>query len=303
MAGNAGSKRRQSGGEEGVAAGTLAPALYLVATPIGNAADITLRALDILRRADVLAAEDTRTARRLMEMHGVPLLGRPMIAYHDHSGPAERARILQRISEGQSVAYVSEAGTPLVADPGYRLAADAIEADAPVIAAPGASAALTALAISGLPSDRFLFAGFPATKSGARQREFLELATLRATLIFYESPRRLADSLLDMAEALGPDRPACVARELTKRFEEARRGSLQELAEAYAAEGPPKGEIVILVGPPEKTVASDEAIDDALIEALKTMRTKDAAKAVAEQLGASRHAIYQRALALKEKGD
>ncbi len=303
MAGNAGSKRRQSGGEEGVAAGTLPPGLYLVATPIGNAADITLRALDILRRADVLAAEDTRTARRLMEMHGVALTGRPMIAYHDHSGPAERARILERVADGQSVAYVSEAGTPLVADPGYRLAADAIAADAPVIAAPGASAALTALAVSGLPSDRFLFAGFPATKSGARKREFEELASLRATLIFYESPRRLAECLSDMAATLGDARPACVARELTKKFEEARRGTLGALAEAYASEGPPKGEVVVLVGPPEKTVASDEAIDEALAEALKTQRTKDAAKAVAEQLGASRHAVYQRALALKNADD
>ena len=238
-----------------------------------------------------------------MEMHGVALTGRPMIAYHDHSGPAERARILERVADGQSVAYVSEAGTPLVADPGYRLAADAIAADAPVIAAPGASAALTALAVSGMPSDRFLFAGFPATKSGARKREFEELASLRATLIFYESPRRLAECLSDMAATLGAARPACVARELTKRFEEARRGTLGALAEAYASEGPPKGEVVILIGPPEKTVASEEAIDEALAEALKTLRTKDAAKAVAEQLGASRHAVYQRALALKNADD
>jgi len=161
---------------------------------------------------------------------------------------------------------------------------------------------LAALCISGLPCDRFLFAGFPPPKSGARTREFTELAALRATLIFYESPRRLAESLADMARTLGADRPACVARELTKRFEEARRGALAELAAAYAAEGPPKGEVVVLVGPPEKTAASVDDIDAALTEALRTMRTRDAAKAVAERLGAPRGEVYQRALALKDGG-
>lgn len=307
MAGNAGSKRRpgdaESAEQGAVADRPLATGLYLVATPIGNAADVTLRALDILARADALAAEDTRTARKLMDLHGVALKGRPLIAYHDHSGPADRARILSRIAAGESVAYVSEAGTPLVADPGYRLAAEAIESGLPVTAAPGASAALAALSISGLPSDRFLFAGFPSTKSGARTREFTELAALRATLIFYESPRRLAECLSDMVRALGGSRPACVARELTKRFEEARRGTLADLAAAYAAEAPPKGEVVILVGPPERAAAAPEDIDDALADALRTMRTKDAAKAVAEALGASRHEVYQRALALKNEGD
>ncbi len=306
MAESAGSKRRRrdetAGGEADEAVAPLALGLHLVATPIGNAADITLRALDVLARADVLAAEDTRTLRKLMDIHGVVLRGRPMIAYHDHSSPSDRARILARIADGQSVAYVSEAGTPLVADPGYRLAADAIESGLPVTAAPGASAALTALSISGLPSDRFLFAGFPPNKSAARQREFADLATVRATLIFYESPRRLAGSLSDMAEALGPDRAACVARELTKRFEEARRGTISELAAAYAEDGPPKGEVVVLIGPPQKVEASPEAIDEALAEALKTMRTKDAAKAVSDALGASRHEVYQRALGFKEEG-
>jgi len=306
MAGSAGCKRRPGdeagGGGADVADGPLAPGLYLVATPIGNAADVTLRALDILARADALAAEDTRTARKLMDLHGVALRGRPLAAYHDHSTQADRDRILRRVAEGQSVAYVSEAGTPLVSDPGYRLAADAIAAGLPVTAAPGASALLAALSISGLPCDRFLFAGFPPPKSGARTREFTELAALRATLIFYESPRRLAESLADMARTLGADRPACVARELTKRFEEARRGALAELAAAYAAEGPPKGEVVVLVGPPEKTAASVDDIDAALTEALRTMRTRDAAKAVAERLGAPRGEVYQRALALKDGG-
>ena len=303
MAGNAGSKRRPGAVApvEGayVAAAPLNAGLYLVATPIGNASDITLRALDILARADALAAEDTRTARKLMDLHGIALNGRPLIAYHDHSTAADRSRILSRIADGQSVAYVSEAGTPLVADPGYRLASDAIAQGLPVIPAPGASAMLAALSVSGLPSDRFLFAGFPPNKTAARRREFEDLAPLRATLIFYESPRRLADCLFDMAESLGPDRAACVARELTKRFEEARRGSLADLAHAYAEEGPPKGEVVVVVGPPQDKAASEQDIDAALSEALKTLRTKDAAKAVADQLGASRHEVYQRALSLK----
>lgn len=279
----------------------LAPGLHLVATPIGAADDITLRALDTLARADVLAAEDTRRLRQLMEIHGVPLGERAIIPYHDHNGAQQRPRLLARMAEGASVALVSDAGTPLVADPGWRLAREAIDAGLPVTAAPGASALLAALSIAGLPTDRFLFAGFPPTKTGERARFLESFAQVPATLVFYESPRRLADSLAAMAEALG-DRPAAVCRELTKRFEEARRDRLGALAEAYAAEGAPRGEIVVVIGPPEATATSEQDIDAALTEALKGASVREASRAVALALGAPRKAVYARALAVSRDG-
>jgi 16S rRNA (cytidine1402-2'-O)-methyltransferase len=202
----------------------LAAGLYVVATPIGAARDITLRALDILGTAEVLAAEDTRSLQRLMEIHGIRRAGRELLAYHDHNAAAQRPRLLAAVAAGRSVALVSDAGTPLVADPGFKLVAEAVAQGLPVWAAPGASALLAALAVAGLPTDRFLFAGFPPPKAGLRARMMGELAAVPATLVFYESPRRLAASLAAMAEALGPDRPAAVCRELTKRFEEVRRG-------------------------------------------------------------------------------
>lgn len=278
---------------------TLSAGLYLVSTPIGTASDITLRALDILANADVLAAEDTRNTRKLMDIHGVKLNKRPLLPYHDHNGPAQRPRLLAAIREGNSVAYVSDAGTPLIADPGYRLAAEAISEGLPVTSAPGASALLAALAVAGLPTDRFLFAGFPPAKSVAKARFLAEFATVPATLVFYESPRRLSDCLTAMVAAYGGSRRVAVCRELTKKFEEVRRGTLVELAAQYSEEPAPKGEVVVVVGPPISEDASEQDIDAALREALKTLSVKDAAREVSEALNLPRKQLYARALELK----
>lgn len=275
----------------------LSPGLYLVATPIGTADDITLRALRILAEADMLAAEDTRTARHLMEIHGVALGGRPLVPYHDHNGAQARPRLLAALAAGQSVAYVSDAGTPLIADPGYKLAAEAIAAGHPVTAAPGASALLSALSVAGLPTDRFFFAGFLPPKQAARRAALGGFAQIPGTLVFYESPRRLAACLADMSATLG-NRPAAVCRELTKKFEEVRRAPLAALAEAYAGEPPPKGEVVIVTGPPEGAAASAEALDTALETALRDNSLKDAARLVAEATGLPRKQVYARALEL-----
>jgi 16S rRNA (cytidine1402-2'-O)-methyltransferase len=278
--------------------GPLAPGLYLVATPIGSARDVTLRGLDILARADLLAAEDTRRARKLLDIHGVRREGRTILPYHDHNGAAMRPRLLAALAEGRSVALVSDAGTPLVADPGYRLAVEAIAAGVTVTAAPGASALLAALSVAGLPTDRFLFAGFLPPKDAARRRALAEVAPTPATLVFYESPHRLADSLAAMAEVLGGDRPAAVCRELTKRFEQTRRDTLAALAASYAGEPDPKGEIVVVVGPPLAREVGPEDIDAALAQALEGASVKDASAEVAERLGLPRRQVYARALDL-----
>jgi 16S rRNA (cytidine1402-2'-O)-methyltransferase len=283
-------------GEAG--AGRLAPGLHVVATPIGSARDITLRGLDILAAADVIAAEDTRSLARLMEIHGVPRGGRPVVAYHDHNAAAQRPRLLGWLADGRSVALVSEAGTPLVADPGFKLVTEAIARGLPVTAAPGASALLAALAVAGLPTDRFLFAGFPPPRAAARARALAELAAVPATLVFYESPRRLAASLAAMAGALGADRPAAVCRELTKRFEEVRRDRLGALAAAFGAEQPPKGEVVVVVGPPAAAALEPETLDAALRAALARGSVREAAAAVAASLGLPRRVVYARALTL-----
>jgi 16S rRNA (cytidine1402-2'-O)-methyltransferase len=269
------------------------PGLHFVATPIGTARDITLRALDTLAGADVLAAEDTRTARKLMELHGIALAGRPLVAYHDHNGPAVRPRLLAALGEGRSVAYVSEAGTPLVADPGFALARAAMAAGYPVHAVPGPSAVLAALTVSGLPTDRFLFAGFLPTKAGERRRTLAELSAVPATLVLFEAPGRAAATLAACAEVLG-DREAALCRELTKRFEEVRRGPLGALAAAAAAE-PPRGEVVLVIDRGRE--APDEAEMEARLgEALKTMSVKDAAAEVADALSLPRRQVYQAAL-------
>jgi 16S rRNA (cytidine1402-2'-O)-methyltransferase len=281
--------------EAGRSAG-LAPGLYLVATPIGAARDITLRALDILGAADVLAAEDTRSLRRLMAIHGVRRSGRPVVAYHDHNAARQIPRLLADLAEGRSVALVSDAGTPLVADPGYRLVTEAAAAGLPVRAAPGASALLAAVAVAGLPTDRFLFAGFLPPKAGARARALAELAAVPASLVFYESPRRLAESLAAMAEALGPGRAAAVCRELTKRFEEVRRDTLAVLAAHYAEAGAPRGEVVVVVGPPRAAAVTADALDAALADALATRSVREAAAAVARDLDLPRREVYARAL-------
>ncbi|MDH3262946.1 MAG: 16S rRNA (cytidine(1402)-2'-O)-methyltransferase [Paracoccaceae bacterium] len=275
----------------------LAPGLYLVSTPIGAARDITLRALDVLASADVLAAEDTRTLRRLMDIHGIPLGQRLILAYHDHNGPRMRPRLLALLAQGKSVAYASEAGTPLVADPGYVLAREAIAMGLPVTAVPGASAVLAALAVAGLPTDRFLFAGFPPNAPAARRRFLEELAGIEATLILYESPKRVGDLLTDLVQAFGAERRAVVCRELTKKFEEALRGTLGELAARLAGQEV-KGEVVVLVDRGEKQAASAEDLDAALSAALGSMRVKEAAETVSKALGLPRREVYQAALRL-----
>lgn len=259
-----------------------------------------MRALDVLAGASALAAEDTRRTRQLMEMHGIPLGGRPMVSYHDRNGAARRPQIAGWLEDGRSVAYCSDAGTPLIADPGYRLVAMALEAGHRVEALPGASAVLTALSVSGLPTDRFLFAGFPSPKEAARRTALAALARLEMTLIFYESPRRLGQSLAAMAEAFGPDRPAAVARELTKTFEEVARGTLGALAGRYSGD-PPKGEIVILVGPAPAAPPDASTLDAALETALGTLSTRDAAREVADRLRLPRRDVYARALTLPRR--
>ncbi|MFN3259649.1 MAG: 16S rRNA (cytidine(1402)-2'-O)-methyltransferase [Pikeienuella sp.] len=289
--------QRISKRDEPAGGGRLAAGLWLAATPIGAAGDVTLRTLDALARADAIAAEDTRTALKLMTLHGVARGGRPMIAYHDHNGEAARPGILARIAAGESVVYVSEAGTPLIADPGFKLAAEAAARGLPVFALPGASALLAALAVAGLPTDRFLFAGFPPPKQAARRAMLAELATVPATLVFYESPRRLAASLADMVSVLGGARGAAVCRELTKKFEETRRGTLADLAAEYAGTEP-RGEIVVVVGPPGPAETSEAALDDALRAALREMGVRDAAASVSAALGLPRRRVYARALEL-----
>jgi 16S rRNA (cytidine1402-2'-O)-methyltransferase len=273
------------------------PGLHFVATPIGTARDITLRALDVLAGAEVLAAEDTRTARKLMDIHGIALGGRPLVAYHDHNGPAVRPRLLAMLAEGRSVAYVSEAGTPLVADPGFALARAAIAAGHAVHAVPGPSAVLAALTVSGLPTDRFLFAGFPPTKTGERARFLAELAGVPATLVLFEAPGRAADTLAACRDAFGAAREAALCRELTKRFEEVRRGPLAALAEAAERE-PPRGEVVLVVDRAPAAAGDPEEMERRLAEALGRMTVKDAAAEVAEALSLPRRQVYQAALAL-----
>ncbi|MEZ5913288.1 MAG: 16S rRNA (cytidine(1402)-2'-O)-methyltransferase [Paracoccaceae bacterium] len=273
----------------------LAAGLHFVATPIGAARDITLRALDVLAGADLLAAEDTRTLRHLMEIHGIALNGRPLLAYHDHNGAEMRPRILRALAEGKSVAYASEAGTPLVADPGYQLGRAAIAAGHAVLSVPGASAVLAALTVSGLPSDRFFFAGFPPAQAGARRRFLAECGAVPATLILYESPKRVHRLLTEMIELWGAARAAVLCRELTKRYEEVLRMPLADLA--AAVEGRTlKGEVVLLVDRDRDTRASAETMEDALTEAMTRLSLKDAATEVAERLGLPRREVYQAAL-------
>ena len=275
----------------------VAAGLYLVATPIGNLRDITLRALDVLQAADLIACEDTRVTGKLLRAFG---LRAPLIAYHDHNGDRQRPAILAALAAKQVVALVSDAGTPLVSDPGYKLVRAVIAEGHDVTALPGASAALTALQLSALPPDRFLFAGFPDRGGGARRSGFEALAGVPASLIFYESPHRLADSLAEMRQVFG-DRPAAVARELTKLHEEVRRGSLSDLAAHYAETGGPKGEVVVVVGPPDPAASAEAAPDLAgLLRAALAdgMRLRDAVDAVAGQTGTPRRQVYSLALSL-----
>ncbi|WP_099828086.1 16S rRNA (cytidine(1402)-2'-O)-methyltransferase [Oceaniglobus indicus] len=274
----------------------LDPGLYFLATPIGTARDITLRALDILASADVIAAEDTRTARKLMEIHGIPVNGRPMVAYHDHNGAAVRPKLLAMIASGKSVAYASEAGTPLVADPGFALARDVVAAGLAVTGAPGPSAVLAALTLAGLPTDRFLFAGFLPPASGARRKVLRELNGCPATLVFFESAKRLLPSLRDFGTELGEDRQIALCRELTKKFEEIRRGTVAEVRVGCEAD-PPRGEVVLVVDR-DRSVPTQADLDTALRVALETMTLKDAARSVASDLGLARRDVYQAGLTI-----
>jgi 16S rRNA (cytidine1402-2'-O)-methyltransferase len=276
---------------------TFSPGLYLIATPIGNARDITLRALDLLAAADVLYAEDTRVTANLLSLHG---LSRPLQSYREHNAARIEDRILAELSDGKVVGLVSDAGMPLISDPGARLVRAAIEAGHPVTSVPGASAVTTALALAGLPTDQFTFAGFLSAKANERRREIAKLSHVPTTLVFFESPNRLAASLADLATVLG-DRPAAVARELTKLHEELRRAPLSILAAHYERAGAPKGEVVIVVAPPEEAEPAHDgaSLDRRILAELVRHPVKEAAAIVAGQLGLSRRAVYARALELK----
>ena len=278
-----------------VPAPPLGSGLYVVATPIGNLGDMTLRGLSILAAADAILAEDTRVSRTLLSRYGIET---PLSPYHEHNAAEARPRVLRRIAEGQALALISDAGTPLVSDPGFKLVAEAVASGLAVTAAPGASAALAALCVAALPTDRFFFEGFLPPRSAARRLRINALAAIPGTLVLYEGPSRVAETLADLAAELGP-RPAAVARELTKLHEEVRRGTLDTLAAEYAAEAAPRGEIVIVVGPPAPREAVDErTLDEALRTALATLSVKDAAAAVAATHGLPRRQVYARALAL-----
>ncbi|OWW05458.1 16S rRNA methyltransferase [Rhizobium sp. R72] len=274
----------------------LEPALYLVATPIGNLGDITLRALETLAGADVLACEDTRVTRVLLDRYGIQ--NRPY-PYHEHNADEAGPRLLQALEAGKSVALVSDAGTPLVSDPGYRLAQNAIEAGYRVVPIPGASAPLAALVGSGLPNDAFLFAGFLPTKDKARRDRLAEFEAVPATLMFFESPHRIAATLAAAADVLGGDRAASVCRELTKTYEEFRRGTLAELAGHYADVDSVKGEIVLVVGPPPERVVEAADVDAILADLARTLSTSKAAAEASRLTGISKKELYQRLLDMK----
>ncbi|MDX5401394.1 MAG: 16S rRNA (cytidine(1402)-2'-O)-methyltransferase [Rhodobacterales bacterium] len=277
----------------------LSPGLYLLATPIGTARDITLRALDILASADVLVAEDTRTLRKLLEIHGIALGDRQVLAYHDHNGSQMRPRLLSLLEQGLSLAYASEAGTPMIADPGFDLARAARAAGHAVVAAPGPSAVVTALTVGGLPTDRFFFAGFLPNASGQRKTALRRYADIPGTLVFYESPKRIAAMLRDAAEVLGPDRPAALCRELTKKFEEVLSGTLHELAETCAGRSI-KGEIVVLIDRKSSENINDSDLEGMLKEALSSQTVRDAAETVAARTGLPKRQEYQMALKLEK---
>ncbi len=277
--------------------------LYIIATPIGNMGDISLRALETLRQVNIIACEDTREAGKLAAAYEIRAQRLP---YHEHNADEMRPKLVKMIAEGAAVGLVSDAGTPLISDPGYKLVRDCVDAGVYVTTLPGASASLAALVLAGLPTDRFLFAGFLPPKSGARKTALGEVAGVAATLIFYETAPRLSESLSDMLTVLG-DRPAAVVREITKKFEEARRGTLSELVEHYAQAGAPKGEIVIVVGGPD---ADNAAWDDAKLDELiiglfenEGMSVKDAAAFAAARTGIKKSELYQRALLLRNRQD
>lgn len=276
------------------------PGLYLVATPIGNLGDITLRALEVLAGADVIACEDTRVTRKLTERFGIDT---PLTPYHEHNAAEARPKLLARLAEGQAVALVSDAGTPLISDPGYKLARDVSDAGYTVTAVPGASSVLAGLSLSGLPTDRFFFEGFLPPKQVARQKRIAEIATIPATLVLFETGPRIAETLADLAAGLGARR-AAVCRELTKLHEEVRRDDLAALARDYGQGAETRGEFVVVIAPPLEAEAADSDVDALLANALKRVSVKDAVGEVALATGRSKREVYQRALELaKDNGD
>jgi len=277
----------------------LPPGLYVTATPIGHARDITLRALDVLKGCDAIAAEDTRVTAKLLAIYGI---SKRLMPYNDHNAARERPRLLARLRAGERIALVSDAGTPLVSDPGYKLVREALAENLLVEAIPGASAPLAALVLSGLPTDRFLFAGFLSAKSGERRAVLDELKSVPASLVFFESPRRLAESLPDMVAVLGA-REAAIGRELTKFHQEVRRGTLAELVEHYAAGEVPRGEVTIVIAPPSDTGPDMRRAHELLVKALAFMPVRSATDLVSEALRLPRRAVYEAALALKEGTD
>ncbi|MER9166379.1 16S rRNA (cytidine(1402)-2'-O)-methyltransferase [Mesorhizobium australicum] len=291
-------KRSYVVGQTEIAARPLDPALYLVATPIGNLADITLRALETLAAADIVACEDTRVSRVLLDRYGIR---RRTTAYHEHNAGEAGPKLIAALEAGQSVVLISDAGTPLVSDPGYRLVGEALDHGLRVVPIPGPSAPLAALTASGLPSDAFLFAGFLPVKSGQRLARLEALKAVPATLIFFESPRRLAESLGAMVEALGGERKAAIGRELTKTFEEMRTGTLRALADHYAAADTPKGEIVVCVGAAEAKTDEPEDIDRLLLSLAAEMPASKAAAEAAKMTGGQKQTLYRRLLELKDR--
>jgi len=275
------------------------PGLHVVATPIGNLGDISFRALATLAAADAIIAEDTRVTKKLLAHYGIAT---PLVAYHEHNAAVMRPHLLARLTNGAALALVSDAGTPLISDPGFKLVADALAQNIEVISVPGASAVLAALVVAGLPTDRFFFEGFLPPKSAARRARIAELAAVPGTLVFFESARRVAETLHDLTAVLGP-RDAAIARELTKCFETVRRASLQDLAAAVAAEAMPKGEIVLLVGPPAARLskASEDNLDARLNQVLEDLSVKDAAALVSAETGEPRRNVYARALVLSAR--
>jgi len=284
---------------QAVSAPRLTSGLYVVATPIGNLGDMTLRALETLAAADVIACEDTRVTRKLLDRYGIAT---PLTPYHDHNAATARPKILARLAAGEAVALVSDAGTPLISDPGFKLVREAREAGHAVTTAPGSSAVMAALSIAGLPTDRFYFEGFLPAKEAARRTRIAELDRIPATLVLFETGPRLAASLADLAARLGA-REAAVCRELTKLYEEVRRGDLGVLARHYAAATEPKGEIVIVIAPPAADQPNADDVDTMLRAALERVSVKDAVAEVAAASGLSRRSVYQRALDLAKDRD
>jgi 16S rRNA (cytidine1402-2'-O)-methyltransferase len=280
-----------------VTAPALAPGLHIVATPIGNLRDITLRALEVLAAAELIACEDTRVTRKLLDQNGITT---PLMPYHDHNATVARPKLLARLQAGGAVALVSDAGTPLISDPGFKLVREAAAAGHTVTALPGASATLAALTVGGLPTDRFFFEGFLPVKPGQRHARIAELAPIPATLVLFESGPRIAASLADLAKGLGA-RAAAVCRELTKLHEEVRRADLATLARDYAGAEPPRGEIVLVIAPPAEPTIDASDVDALLHDALGRLSVKEAVSEIAAVTGKPRREIYQRALTLVRK--